>query len=73
MSDQKFYTKLKKDGEFDEPGEYFIESGIISNGPNGRNIEELGIIAFHKDKNQCLIKAADAMIREGIRLYGMVK
>jgi hypothetical protein len=68
MSDQKFYTKLAS-----EEGQWWVECGIISNHPKAGDVNESGTVAFDEDRDQCLMKAADAMIREGIRLYGMVK
>lgn len=74
MSKQKFYTKLKEDKDNNE---WWVDCGVKITYPldvvSGYVRKEPGTIAFHKDRNTCLINAAEAMIKEANRLLGMVK
>lgn len=74
MSKQTFYTKLKEDKDNNQ---WWVDCGIIEKGKHKTGatfkIDEPGTIAFHKDRNTCLINAAEAMIKEANRLLGMVK
>lgn len=71
----KFYTRLKK---CESSEEFYIESGVKFKAlsydrQSTYTSDESGVVFFHKDRNECLLGAANGMIREAERLIKMVK
>jgi hypothetical protein len=70
MSDKEFWTRLRKDKDNNE---YWVECGIkFEYMPNKFN-NELGVIAYDEDRNDCLIKAASIMSEAADELLEMVE